>query len=105
LQVHVSLSGQILEDGVAVRSVTPEQLDEFADQLKLVARAGLTPLQAHLASKHSLANASAHPDHVLYDIHAHEHAGPCTIRDHDPASLHADITKAVSVIREGQDQQ
>lgn len=74
----------------------------FADQLKFIAQAGLTPLQAHLASRHSVANAHRLNPPEALDLHLYEHGGaPATIRDHSVADLTFDVVKAVAVIREG----
>jgi hypothetical protein len=109
LRAFVSISDAAQRNGCAHGSVTPEQLDAFADQLKVVARAGLTQLQAHLASRHALANAHTLSDADAHDYHAYEHgkseefAGG-TIRDHPHSDLSFDAARAVAVIREGLEQ-
>jgi hypothetical protein len=109
LRAFVSISDAAQRNGCAHGSVTPEQLEAFADQLKLVARAGLTPLQAHLASRHALANAHTLSDADARDYHAYEHGraeefSGGTIRDHPHSDLNFDAARAVAVIREGLDQ-
>lgn len=109
LGTFVSISDAAQRNGCAHGSVTPEQLEAFADQLKLVARAGLTPLQAHIASHHAVANAHTFSDADARDYHAYEHgqtedfAGG-TIRNHPYSDLSYDAARAVAVIREGLEQ-
>jgi hypothetical protein len=102
LRAFVSVSDAAQRNGCAHGSVTPEQLVAFADQLRFIAQAGLTPLQAHLASRHAVANAHRLEPPEALDLHLYEHGGaPCTIRDHDITDLTFDAVKAVAVIREG----
>lgn len=105
LRAFVSISDAAQRNGCAHGAITPEQLEAFADQLKMVARAGLTPLQAHLASQHALANAHTFSDIDARDYHRHEHGlaeefAGCTIRNHPYTDLSFDAVKAVRVIRE-----
>lgn len=109
LSASVSISDATQRNGCAHGTVTPEQLEEFADQLLLIARAGLTPLQAHLASRHALANAHELSDADARDYHAYEHGRSeefhgGTIRDHPFNDLSFDAVRAVAVIREGLEQ-
>ena len=109
LRAFVSISDAAQRNGCAHGSVTPQQLEAFADQLKVVARAGLTPLQAHLASRHALANAHTLNDMDARDYHAYEHGKAeefhgGTIRDHPHSDLSYDAARAVAVIREGLEQ-
>jgi hypothetical protein len=109
LRAFVSISDGAQRNGCAHGTVTPEQVEAFADQLKLVARAGLTQLQAHLASRHGLANAHTLSDADGHDYHAYEHGKAeefhgGTIRDHPHSDLSFDATRAVAVIREGLEQ-
>lgn len=105
LSTTVSISDDVQRNGVAKRGITPEQLEVFADQLKVVARAGMTPLQLHLASRHALANAYDVSDAEGREYHDYEHESPGggTIRDHSPDDLGFDVVRAVAVIHEGRE--
>jgi hypothetical protein len=109
LRAFISISDGAQRNGCAYGSVTPRQLETFAEKLLLVARAGLTPLQAHLASRHGLANAHALSDADARDYHAYEHGRSeefhgGTIRDHPHGDESFDAARAVDVIREGLEQ-
>lgn len=101
LRAFVSISDAAQRNGCAHGNITPAQLETFADQLKLVARAGLTPLQAHLASRHALANAHELNDIAGRDHHAFEHG---SARNHPESDLSFDVERAVAVIRESLEQ-
>jgi hypothetical protein len=95
LHVSVHVSDQTKQSGVALRSVTPKQLEVFADQLKLVARAGLTPMQAHLAADHGVSNAYFLNDAQAREVHAIKEPR------HSEWDVNPDITTAVEIIRKG----
>lgn len=109
LAVTVSISDDVQKNGVAKRKVTAKQLTDLSGQLVRVARAGLTPLQAHLASEHALANAHTLNYEERQDYHKYEHgrtedfAGG-TIRNHPYDDQSFDVERAVAVIREGLEQ-
>lgn len=109
LAVTVSISDDVQKNGIAKRKITSKQLNDLSGKLVEVARAGLSPLQAHLASEHALANAHTLGYEERQDYHRYEHgltedSAGGTIRCHPYADQNFDIERAVAVIREGLEQ-
>jgi hypothetical protein len=109
LAITVSISDEVQKNGIAKRKITSKQLNDLSGKLVEVARAGLSPLQAHLASEHALANAYTLNYEERQDYHRYEHGrtedcGGGTIRNHPYDDQSFDIERAVAVIREGLEQ-
>ena len=87
-----------VEDGL-IGNVVEHVVRRHAEQMK---REDRLTLWAHIVCKHASCIGFDSPLETLIEIHEHEHRGPGTIRNHDPASRDADVATLIHVLSEAE---